>query len=544
MSQLVVAVAGAAVGFAIGGPVGAQWGWMAGTLAGSLAYPPHSEGPHLGDLSVTSSAYGAVIPYLAGHQRIGGQVIWASSKRELATTTTQGGKGGAESTTYTYECDIHILLTENMIAGVTRVWSNGKLVWTKREGATEGSFQASEDSTRWSRITTYTGAADQMPDPDGHPNAPAYRGRGGVFIKNLGLGSSGSIPNLTFEVTGLGRPSQSLFMDDNYYFTEVDAATGATVSKLAGTDGLGNIKTYAWAIEYVPATQHFWVSGNENTEIPPGFGTGRPILQKINASTRAIEFTHVFTEQDPSEIFYSASHGDSIYFQPVSPLRFIYKVTSSTNTVEPWIDLNLPSVLTGLGNGPIEVSPDGAILCCSIFYTSGGLYHTRIRFFNATTGSYIGDTVIWDGASPGQNDNGVDSLCFSHDGSKLYATGRKLYIIDVSTRAVLHTVVTGYEDGYFGGLQLSHDGSILYTGYYSQQLDERSPVDGSILNSYTYPDVLAEGDVTVSPDMINFSISSDGSVVYITDTIHWVMVAYDTAARAALPSFHRVLRII
>ena len=544
MSQLVVSVAGAAIGFAIGGPVGAQWGWMAGTLAGSVAFPPHSEGPHLGDLSVTSSAYGAVIPYLAGHQRIGGQVIWASSKRELATTTSQGGKGGAESTTYTYECDLHILLTENLIAGITRVWSNGKLVWTKREGAAEGSFQASEDSTRWSRITTYTGAIDQMPDPDGHADAPAYRGRGSVFIKNLGLGSSGSIPNLTFEVTSQGLPAQSLFIDDNYYFAEVDATSGATVSKLAGVDGLGNIKTYAWAIEYVASTQHFWVAGNENSEVPPAQSTGRPILQKINANTRAIEFSHVFTEQSPSEIFYSTSHQDSIYFQPVNPLRYIYKVTNSSNAVVPWIDLNLPSVLTDLSNGPIEVSPDGSILCCSIFYTSGGQYHTRIRFFNTSTSAYIGDTVLWDGLSPGQNDNGVDSLCFSHDGTKLYASGRKLYIIDVSTRAVLHTIETGYVDGYFGGLHISHDGSILYTGYYSSIMDERSPVDGAILHSYTYPDVLAEGDVSVSPDMINFSLSTDGSVIYITDSIHWVMLAYDTTTKSAMPSFHRVLRII
>ncbi len=544
MSQLVVAVAGAAVGFAIGGPVGAQWGWMAGTLAGSLAYPPHSEGPHLGDLSVTSSAYGAVIPYLAGHQRIGGQVIWASSKRELATTTTQGGKGGAESTTYTYECDIHILLTENMIAGVTRVWSNGKLVWTKREGATEGSFQASEDSTRWSRITTYTGAADQMPDPDGHPDAPAYRGRGSVFIKNLGLGSSGSIPNLTFEVTGLGRPSQSLFIDDNYYFTEVDATTGATISKLAGVDGLGNISTYSWAIQYVAATQHFWVSGNENVLVLPNSETGRPVLQKINASTREVEFRYVFTDQSPSEIFYSTSHMDSIYFQPSNPQRYVYKVTSSTNTVEPWIDYNLPSVLTDAGFGPIEVSPDGTILCSALTYTAGGLYHTRIRFFNATTGTYIGDTVLWDGSAPNQTDNAADSLCFNHDGSKLYATGRHLYIIDVSTRALLYTVPTGYEDGYFGGLEISHDGTILYTGYYSAVIDERSPVTGELLHSYTFPDVLAEGDITVTPYTPNFSISSDGSVIYITDTVHWVMLAYDTAAKSVFTPFHRVLRII
>jgi hypothetical protein len=55
-------------------------------------------------------------------------------------------------------------------------------------------------------MTVYTGAADQLPDPTyeaavGTANAPAYRGRGSVFIEGLQLGNSGQIPNLTFEVT-------------------------------------------------------------------------------------------------------------------------------------------------------------------------------------------------------------------------------------------------------------------------------------------------------------------------------------------------------
>lgn len=543
MSQLVVSVAGAAVGFAIAGPAGAQWGWMAGSLAGSLAFPPQNEGPHLADLSVTSSAYGAVIPYLAGHQRIGGQVIWASTKREIATTTSQGGKGGAENTSYTYECDLHILLTENVFAGITRVWSNGKLVWTQLEGAAEGSFQASEETTRWSRITTYTGAADQMPDPDGHPDAPAYRGRGSVFIKNLGLGSSGSIPNLTFEVTGLGEPAKSLFMVDNYYFAEVDAISGATVTKKAGIDGLGNISSFAWAVEYVAATQSFWVSGQENQAISPDSWLGRPVLGKINASTRAVEFSFAIAGQSPSEIFYSAAHEDLIYFQTAAP-QSVYRVTSSTNTVEPWIDYTVPFVLANAGWVGLAINPSGTILCSGLTYSSGGSYHTRIRFFNATSGELIGDTVLWDGAFPGNQDNDVQTLCFSHDGTKLYAAGRSLYIIDVSTRALLHTVATGYVDGYFGGLELSHDGTILYTGYDSAVMDERSPETGALLHSYTFPDVLAAFESTVTPRTSNFSISNDGSLVYLTDTINNVMLAYDTAAKSSFSPFHRVLRII
>ena len=214
MAQLVVAAAGAAIGYAtfgLGtvalGMSGAQLGWMAGSLIGSAFAPTQkSSGPQLSDLSVGTSAYGTPIPYVQGHPRISGQIVWASTKREIATTTEQGkGGGGAEYTSYTYEVDLLILLTDNEIEAVPRVWSNGELIYTKLSTADAGSIAASSSATQWARLTVYTGASGQLPDPDyeaavGVANAPAYRGRGAVFIKSLQLGGSGQIPNLTFEV--------------------------------------------------------------------------------------------------------------------------------------------------------------------------------------------------------------------------------------------------------------------------------------------------------------------------------------------------------
>ena len=213
MAQLVVAAAGAALGGFIApgivafGMTGASLGWMAGSMIGSAFAPTQkSSGPQLSDLSVSTSAYGTPIPYVQGHPRISGQIVWASAKREIAATTEQGkGGGGAEYTSYTYEVDLLILLTDNEIDAVPRIWSNGELVYTALIGADEESLVASQELALWSRITIYTGASNQLPDPDyevavGAANAPAYRGRGSIFIKSLQLGGGGQIPNLTFEV--------------------------------------------------------------------------------------------------------------------------------------------------------------------------------------------------------------------------------------------------------------------------------------------------------------------------------------------------------
>jgi hypothetical protein len=207
MAQLVLAAAGAAVGGLIGGPQGAQLGWALGSMLGSAMGPTQkSEGPRLSDLKVAGTEYGQPIAFIEGHPIIAGQIWWASDRREIATTT-EVGKGGpsAENTTYTYEVDLLVGLTDHMIGGVSRIFLNGKLVYTSLIAASPESITASDAGETWRRMTVYTGGPSQLPDPTyeaakGVGNVPAYRGRGTIFIEGLQLGSSGQIPNITVEV--------------------------------------------------------------------------------------------------------------------------------------------------------------------------------------------------------------------------------------------------------------------------------------------------------------------------------------------------------
>ena len=300
MAQLVIAAAGAAIGGMIApgvvafGMTGASMGWMAGSMIGSAFGPTQkSEGPRLNDLAVSTSSYGTPIPYVAGHPRVAGQIVWASAKREIANTQSAGGKGGggSEYTTYTYEVDLLILLTDNQIAGVSRIWKNGELVYSILADADPTTVDASVNNGGWSRLSVYTGESSQLPDPTyeaavGTANAPAYRGRGSVFIESLQLGGSGQIPNLTFEVytsgtlggpgvvllcKGAGAVDTTMVDDSSYAAT----ATGAQVivsSSSGRYDGsgynlttTGSARTFSGA-QYVPSvlgfTIEFWVRPN------------------------------------------------------------------------------------------------------------------------------------------------------------------------------------------------------------------------------------------------------------------------------------------
>lgn len=205
MAQLVIAAAGAVVGSFVGMP---QLGFAIGSAIGGAIFAPtqKTKGPRLEDLKVSGTETGAPIPYFEGKVRTSGQIAWASDRREIATTTEQGkGGGGVESTTYTYEVDMLYLLSDCEMATFARVWNNGKLVYNNLPNASVATAVASETTDLWRRITFYSGAATQLPDPTyeaavGVGNAPAYRGRATIFIEGLQLGGSGQIPNLSFEL--------------------------------------------------------------------------------------------------------------------------------------------------------------------------------------------------------------------------------------------------------------------------------------------------------------------------------------------------------
>lgn len=218
MAQIIVRSVGAAIGGFLGGPQGAMIGWsIGGALSGALS-SKNTQAPAapLIDLKVTGTEYGQAIPYLRGAVAVAGQVWWNTDRRPTTSTTTtssgggKGGSGGQEVTTSntTYDMDMLIGLCDNQIIGISRIWNNGKLIWTAAATATSGSVASSAVTDQWARLTVYTGEPTQLPDPTyeaavGH--APAYRGRGTIFIQGLRLGSSGQVPNLTFEVVIDGR---------------------------------------------------------------------------------------------------------------------------------------------------------------------------------------------------------------------------------------------------------------------------------------------------------------------------------------------------
>lgn len=211
MAILIVSAAGAWMGASLGlgiaalGMSGASVGWTIGSLVGqALIGGPKTEGPRLGDLRVTGTEYGQVIPWVASRPRVSGQIIWASEKRETAYTTEVGKGGGAEYTTYTYDADVLYMLAENELTGVSRIWKNNELVWTG-DTLKEGT---------WYNITELNGNTLQMPHPVyeaavGVGNAPAYRGRTCIMIEGLQLGPNGEIPNLTFEIGVSGTPGEN-----------------------------------------------------------------------------------------------------------------------------------------------------------------------------------------------------------------------------------------------------------------------------------------------------------------------------------------------
>ncbi|WP_382155450.1 phage tail protein [Hydrogenophaga sp. ANAO-22] len=205
---------GAAIGsFFTGGIWGisyASWGFMAGSLLSSAMGGSNQQGPRLEDRNIIGTAYGQAVPWLAGKPRLTGQIVWASPVREIAQRKKVGKGGGSKYTTFTYECDVMILLSENVTTDVARDWLNAELV--RSEVKTKEGI--------WASYVVYTGADDQLPDPTyeaavGVGNAPAYRGRTSIVITGLQLTNGKQIPNLEHQantVSGIDLSGARIYM--------------------------------------------------------------------------------------------------------------------------------------------------------------------------------------------------------------------------------------------------------------------------------------------------------------------------------------------
>ena len=204
-----------AVGNAVGGPFGAMVGSMIGSAVDQSLFGSSmiSEGPRLSDLTVQASSYGQPIPRVFGPEnRIAGNVIWSTGLVETKNGGPGGGKGSRvpdSPVTYTYHVDCAIALCRGPIAGVKRIWADGKLF------RDEAGVQKQATAVR-----VYTGTESQNPDPImqaalGAANCPAHRGMAYVFFERLELSDFGNrLPNFTFEVEAHGAATVATVINE------------------------------------------------------------------------------------------------------------------------------------------------------------------------------------------------------------------------------------------------------------------------------------------------------------------------------------------
>lgn len=212
MAQLIIAAAGAALGGAflptILGVSGAGIGWALGSYIGATLTRPKYEKPPVGDLSAPQLQYGSPLPRVWGTVATAGSLAWMSDKR-ATEETAEVGKGGGDTVTtgYTYAADMMFVVAAESGDGIalTRVWRNGKLVYSRRDGATADTFVASDTTDLWDDIELRDGNAAQTPWPIyeaavGAADALAYRRRATVCITNARFGGSPTPPAYLFEI--------------------------------------------------------------------------------------------------------------------------------------------------------------------------------------------------------------------------------------------------------------------------------------------------------------------------------------------------------
>jgi len=194
MATIILQAAGAFVGSLLG-PVGSAIGSAVGSMAGYMLDRSlinstlHHKGPRLGAMRPFGAEEGNGIPRVYGTMRMGGTVIWATRFEERRRSRRTGVKGGPKVTTFKYSGNAAFALCEGPVAGVRRIWADGKEI----------------DRSLFD-IRIHNGGPEQEPDEliaakQGVDNAPAYRGVAYAVIDHFPLEEFGNrLPQLQFEV--------------------------------------------------------------------------------------------------------------------------------------------------------------------------------------------------------------------------------------------------------------------------------------------------------------------------------------------------------
>lgn len=408
--QLVVAAAGSYIGSTmitgtVLGMTGAQLGFMAGSMLANVLFPPKMpDGPRMNDLTVQISSYGAAIPRVWGAARIAGNVIWTTDLVEHAHE--EGGKGGPSYTTYTYTVSFAVSLCEGPIAGVRRIWADGKLIYDKRAanlGESEG-FTASG-------YVLYLGTEDQDVDPTIQAymtNTPAYRGQAYCVFTDLELTRYGNrIPNLSFEVVTVGDatipPARAIGSGD--WVGAFDPVTGhlwtvhritnvgadvyvtdvVTETTLATIAVRGEPYLNGHDMTYNPTTGEFWLA----KDAPGLLGADAAVLNAAAMSfTRFAEFTSGAFPWTGAILYNSVT--DKLWVGTTNGAASGIFILSNTGVYENLIDLNgwIVKMYELSGTGLIAVQKYGSSIYL-INASTSTIESTFTTDFGSSSGSYL-----------------------------------------------------------------------------------------------------------------------------------------------------------
>ena len=186
------------VGQIFGGPIGGLLGSAIGGAIDRTVLGGSGRSREAGRTSnpaLQSATYGEPIPIIVGRMRTAGNLVWSTGIRERTSTAGGGKRSGPATTAYNYTASFAVGLVAGPIAGVGRIWADGKLI---RSG--DGTFLTPVV------MRLHNGNGDQAVDPliaaaQGSNGTPAFRGIAYVVFEDMPLADFGNrIPNLTFEI--------------------------------------------------------------------------------------------------------------------------------------------------------------------------------------------------------------------------------------------------------------------------------------------------------------------------------------------------------
>ncbi|AAT69483.1 gp86 [Alphaproteobacteria phage PhiJL001] len=255
MASLAIAAVGALAAGGLG--FSPQIGFLIGSVVGTLLFPPPgqettTEGPRLGDLSVSASTYGTAIPISYGTVRVSGNMIWSSGIREVKHTETSGGGkgglgGGPKQTqiTYTYFVDMALSFGAGPADAVSRIFADGKIIYD--------ATKAPPSRLSGLRFRFYDGGEDQLPDSiieasEGSGQVPGHRGLCYIVFDDLPLENFGNrVPNITAEISFNATKTtvavKGTNIDDSASF-QVDILTTDFVRRRAYLDSDGGLRVF------------------------------------------------------------------------------------------------------------------------------------------------------------------------------------------------------------------------------------------------------------------------------------------------------------